>query len=88
MSKSREAAVEALTAPGAPFELADLVIAARQEPGTDGIDLVAQVTTPEPYTVSSGVPRGTEYRVVAVDYAEPAAALYGGPTPRKFVAGA
>ena len=27
-------------------------------------------------------------RVVAVDYAEPAAALYAGPRPRKFAAGA
>jgi carbamoyl-phosphate synthase small subunit len=33
------------------------------EPGTDGVDLVAQVTTPAAYTVGSG-PR----RVVALDY--------------------
>jgi carbamoyl-phosphate synthase small subunit len=48
--------------PGA-VDLAALTAAAAAEPGTDGIDLVAQVTTPEPYTVGTG-PR----RVVAVDF--------------------
>jgi carbamoyl-phosphate synthase small subunit len=53
--------------PGAigPAEwLADLVIAAREEPGTDGIDLVAEVTTPEPYTVGGD----DGFRIVAFDY--------------------
>jgi carbamoyl-phosphate synthase small subunit len=45
------------------FDLATLRAAAENEPGTDGIDLVSQVTTPEPYTISGG-PR----RVVALDY--------------------
>jgi carbamoyl-phosphate synthase small subunit len=51
--------------PGA-FGTADeatLKQAAADEPGTDGIDLVATVTTPEPYTVGDG-PR----RVVAYDF--------------------
>ncbi len=51
--------------PGA-FGTADeitLKAAASAEPGTSGIDLVATVTTPEPYTVGSG-PR----RVVAYDF--------------------
>ena len=50
--------------PGA-FGTADettLAAAARAEPGTDGVDLVATVTTAEPYTVGHG-PR----RVVAYD---------------------
>ena len=38
--------------------------AAAAEPGTDGIDLVATVTTPEPYTVGGGGP----FRIVAYDY--------------------
>ena len=37
--------------------------AALDEPGTDGVDLVAQVTTPEPYTVGDG-----PFRVVAYDF--------------------
>ena len=49
---------------GPAAQLADLVIAAREEPGTDGIDLVATVTTPEPYTVGSG----DGFRIVAYDY--------------------
>ncbi|MDH4364015.1 MAG: glutamine-hydrolyzing carbamoyl-phosphate synthase small subunit [Acidimicrobiia bacterium] len=48
--------------PGA-VTAAALAAAAAAEPGTDGIDLVAQVTTAEPYTVGDG-PR----RVVAYDY--------------------
>jgi carbamoyl-phosphate synthase small subunit len=33
---------------------AELLAAAKGEPGTDGIDLVAQVTTPQPYAVGDG----------------------------------
>jgi carbamoyl-phosphate synthase small subunit len=54
-------------APGA-FGTADeatLRLAARAEPGTDGIDLVAEVTTAEPYVVGSE--RSTR-SIVAVDY--------------------
>jgi carbamoyl-phosphate synthase small subunit len=43
---------------------ATLRAAAATERGTDGVDLVAQVTTPEPYTVSTGGP----FRVVAYDF--------------------
>ena len=45
---------------------AELRTAATAEPGTDGIDLVATVTTAEPYTVpaTNGAPR----RIVAYDY--------------------
>jgi carbamoyl-phosphate synthase small subunit len=56
---------DAGSAPGA-FGTADhttLLDAARREPGTEGIDLVATVTTGEPYTVGDG-PR----RVVAYDF--------------------
>ena len=42
---------------------AELLAAAKSEPGTDGIDLVATVTCAEPYVVGSG-----PYRVVAYDY--------------------
>jgi carbamoyl-phosphate synthase small subunit len=48
-----------------PAEDADtLTRTAAEEPGTDGIDLVATVTTPEPYTVG----RGGRFRIVAYDY--------------------
>ena len=40
-----------------------LLAAALAEPGTDGIDLVAEVTTPSAYTVGSG-----ERRIVAYDF--------------------
>ena len=50
---------------GPAAQLADLVIAAREEPGTDGVDLVATVTTSEPYTVGS---RDGGFRIVAYDY--------------------
>jgi carbamoyl-phosphate synthase small subunit len=53
--------------PGAIGPAADLdalKAAAIAEPGTDGIDLVAAVTTPEPYTVGSGGP----FTIVAYDY--------------------
>ena len=49
---------------GPAAQVADLVIAAREEPGTDGVDLVATVSTPEPYTVGSG----QGFRIVAYDY--------------------
>jgi len=52
--------------PGA-FGTADedtLRAAAQAEPGTTGIDLVAQVTTPEPYTVDGVGP----HRIVAYDF--------------------
>jgi carbamoyl-phosphate synthase small subunit len=41
----------------------DLLVAARAEPGTDGVDLVSHVTTATPYVVGDG-PR----RIVAVDF--------------------
>jgi carbamoyl-phosphate synthase small subunit len=41
----------------------ELRAAAAAESGTDGIDLVSQVTTPEPYTVGSG-----DRRIVAFDF--------------------
>ena len=44
-------------------DLATLRTAALAEPGTDGIDLVAQVTTAQPYTVGSG-----ERLIVAYDF--------------------
>jgi carbamoyl-phosphate synthase small subunit len=43
---------------------ADLRTAAAAEPGTDGIDLVAEVSTPEPYTVGAG----GRYSIVAYDF--------------------
>jgi carbamoyl-phosphate synthase small subunit len=52
--------------PGA-FGAADeatLLAAAQAEPGTDGIDLVDQVTTAEPYAIPSDGP----HRIVAYDY--------------------
>ena len=51
--------------PGA-FGTADeaaLLAAARAEPGTDGVDLAAEVTCASPYTVGHG-----PFRVVAIDY--------------------
>ena len=51
--------------PGA-FGTADeatLLAAARAEPGTDGVDLVAEVTCAQPYTVGDG-----PWRVVAYDF--------------------
>jgi carbamoyl-phosphate synthase small subunit len=56
---------EAGAMPGA-FGTADeatLRAAAATESGTDGVDLVAEVTTPEPYTVGTG-----ERRIVAYDF--------------------
>ena len=49
---------------GPADRLADLLIAAAEEPGTDGIDLVAQVATPSAYTVTGAGDR----RIVAYDY--------------------
>lgn len=40
-----------------------LLAAAKAEPGTDGVDLVREVTTSEPYTVGSG-----PFKIVAFDY--------------------
>ncbi|MGH9074505.1 MAG: glutamine-hydrolyzing carbamoyl-phosphate synthase small subunit [Acidimicrobiales bacterium] len=48
--------------PGAAAEAA-LLAAARDEPGTDGMDLVSTVTTPVPYRRGDG-----PYRVVAYDF--------------------
>ncbi len=51
--------------PGAfgPASEQELLAAAQAEPGTDGIDLVATVTTPEPYSYGTG-----QWRVVAFDF--------------------
>ncbi len=56
---------EAGAMPGAfgTADVATLKAAALAEPGTDGVDLVAGVTTAQPYTVGSG-----RYRVVAYDF--------------------
>ncbi|MFN8019694.1 MAG: glutamine-hydrolyzing carbamoyl-phosphate synthase small subunit [Acidimicrobiales bacterium] len=52
------------TAPdGSTVDEAALRAAAAAEPGTDGVDLVSQVTTPEAYTVEGG-----PFRVVAFDF--------------------
>lgn len=56
------AAVGPLEGPGARTE-AELRAAAAAEPGTEGVDLVAGVTTAEPYVVGEG-----PYRVVAYDF--------------------
>jgi carbamoyl-phosphate synthase small subunit len=56
--------------PGA-FGTADegaLRAAATAERGTDGVDLVAQVTTAEPYTVSNSGSRGPARTIVAYDF--------------------
>ncbi len=47
-------------------DLATLEVAARAEPGTAGIDLVAVVTCDEPYTVPAA--SGAERRIVAYDF--------------------
>ncbi|MEZ5178862.1 MAG: glutamine-hydrolyzing carbamoyl-phosphate synthase small subunit [Acidimicrobiales bacterium] len=49
---------------GSVVDEARLAEAARNEPGTDGVDLVAQVTTDAPYLVGSDEP----FHVVAYDY--------------------
>lgn len=46
---------------------ADLLAAARAEPGTDGVDLVASVTTRQPYTIAASAPAATR-RIVALDF--------------------
>lgn len=46
---------------------ADLRAAAEAEPGTDGVDLAATVTCPQPYSLP-GPEGGSRWRVVAVDY--------------------
>ena len=45
---------------------ATLLAAARAEPGTDGVDLVSTVTTPEPYRVAATGPSGRR-SIVALD---------------------
>ncbi len=45
---------------------AELLAAARCEPGTDGVDLVAEVTTKEPYAIAPSSPSGLF--VVAYDF--------------------
>ena len=50
-------------ADGTTVDEAALRAAAQAEPGTDGVDLVAQVTTAAPYTVEGG-----PFRVVAYDF--------------------
>jgi carbamoyl-phosphate synthase small subunit len=51
---------------GPADDIAALQAAAATEPGTDGIDLVATVTTAEPYTVPAA--NGSPRRIVAYDY--------------------
>jgi carbamoyl-phosphate synthase small subunit len=46
---------------------ATLRAAARAEPGTDGVDLVAQVTTAEPYSLDAG-PGAPDRLIVAYDF--------------------
>jgi carbamoyl-phosphate synthase small subunit len=48
---------------GSVVDETTLKAAATAEPGTDGVDLVSQVTTAEPYTVGDG-----PFRVVAYDF--------------------
>ncbi len=45
----------------------ELAAAAAAEPGTDGVDLVSQVTTPEPYTVEAVDP-DQRRTIVAIDF--------------------
>ena len=45
-----------------------LAAAAKAEPGTDGRDLVSEVTCAAPYTVASTLATGTPWRVVAYDF--------------------
>jgi carbamoyl-phosphate synthase small subunit len=57
--------------PGAfgPAErLDELAVTAGEEPGTDGVDLVATVTSSEPYIVRGIRGRGSEFKIVAYDY--------------------
>ncbi|NQY54971.1 MAG: glutamine-hydrolyzing carbamoyl-phosphate synthase small subunit [Ilumatobacteraceae bacterium] len=44
-----------------------LLAAARAEPGTDGVDLVAEVTTAEPYTIEA-VDESATRTIVAIDF--------------------
>jgi carbamoyl-phosphate synthase small subunit len=55
--------------PGAfgPGSAADLLAAAKREPGTDGVDLVSTVTTPTAYTIDAIDPENRR-RIVAVDF--------------------
>ena len=56
--------------PGAfgPADDATLRAAAQRDPGTDGVDLVAEVTTPARYTVEGDATDGPARRIVAYDY--------------------
>ncbi len=49
---------------GSVTDETSLLVAARAEPGTDGVDLVAQVSTDRPYVVGSN----PQFRVVAYDF--------------------
>ncbi len=60
-------AFAATEGPGAP-DLAAITAAAAAEPGTDGIDLVAQVTTPERYRVEAADGVDRPRRIVAFDF--------------------
>jgi carbamoyl-phosphate synthase small subunit len=51
---------------GSAEDVDALLAAAALEPGTDGVDLVATVTTPEPYAVEAA--GGGSLRIVAYDY--------------------
>ena len=56
---------------GTTVDEASLRAAAQAEPGTDGVDLVAQVSTRTPYTVGGGDgvnPDGGGFRIVAYDF--------------------
>ena len=53
---------------------AEIRAAAQAAKSTDGVDLVATVTTPEPYTVGDA---GAAYRVVAYDYGIKTTILHG-----------
>jgi carbamoyl-phosphate synthase small subunit len=54
--------------PADRFDEATLLAAAQGEPGTDGVDLVAQVTTPEPYWVRGASGTSGRKQVVAYDF--------------------
>ncbi len=49
------------------FTIEELRVAAEREPGTDGVDLVAEVTTPEPYRIEAVDP-DSRTTIVALDF--------------------
>ncbi len=57
----------AMTGAFGTADLGSLSAAVAAEPGTDGIDLVAQVTAPHPFTVGSAS-AGRGHRIVALDF--------------------